>query len=104
MLGCAIQCSDRDRFLEPIYQFNQFEHMEFLNVLEKNKFNDEGLGDNKVIQIKDLMTKVEVLNIENDNLEKAMNDQMVELQLLKECIAYLTEENTKLKQEIYPSI
>lgn len=37
------------------------------------------------------MTKIEVLEIENDNLEKAMNDQLIELQLLQESINYLSD-------------
>lgn len=46
--------------MEPIYKFNQIEHGEFMGMLHKYRFEDK-LLDNKVIQIKDLMTKVEVL-------------------------------------------
>ena len=60
-----------------------------MGLLQKYRFEDK-LLDNKVIQIRDLMTKVEVLEIENDNLEKAINDQLIELQLLQESINYLS--------------
>lgn len=50
------------------------------------------------------MTKIEVLEIENDNLEKAMNDQLVDLQLLQESISYLSEENKKMKEQLKGSI